>query len=146
MIALALVDVEHADTTHCTTKAPERPGLQEFEAQPLWTPDYPPATSLIPKPNTLSYQTYNPILNINFGGQRGETLKNMTRIVAHMEDKMAPFVGFMFDFDDKTSALYGRQGRIEVSFVINAVEGERISEVTYEQASNSIGIWSLQVC
>ncbi|KAJ9292761.1 hypothetical protein DTO271G3_8460 [Paecilomyces variotii] len=62
-----------------------------------------------------------------------------------MKDETAAFVGFTFDYDGNSSILYGRQGRIEVSFVLNAAEGERISEITYEQASSSIGIWSLQV-
>ncbi|KAJ9355088.1 hypothetical protein DTO280E4_6602 [Paecilomyces variotii] len=145
LISLALVDAEQSNNIDHACKVSERPSFEEFEVQPIWTPDYPRATSLIPKPSNLPYQSYNPNLNIDFGGPAGESLGKITRMAAHMKDETAAFVGFTFDYDGNSSILYGRQGRIEVSFVINAAEGERISEITYEQASSSIGLWSLQV-
>ncbi|KAJ9272891.1 hypothetical protein DTO212C5_1152 [Paecilomyces variotii] len=145
LISLALVDAEQSNNIDHACKVTERPSFEEFEVQPIWTPDYPRATSLIPKPSNLPYQSYNPNLNIDFGGPAGQRLGKITRMAAHMKDETAAFVGFTFDYDGDSSILYGRQGRIEVSFVLNAAEGERISEITYEQASSSIGIWSLQV-
>lgn len=127
-------------------KVSERPDLGEFEIQQVWTPRCPRETCLIPDISNLPYQVYNPILNMDFGGTTGNKLGKITRIAAHMEDITAAFVGFTFDYDGDTSTLYGRQGRIEVSFVLNALEGERITVVTYEQASTSIGLWSLEVC
>ncbi|KAJ9195175.1 hypothetical protein DTO164E3_6936 [Paecilomyces variotii] len=145
LISLALVDAEQSVNIDHAYKVSERPKFEEFEVQPVWTPDYPRASSLIPKPSNLPYQSYNPILNIDFGGPAGESLGKITRMAAHMEDETAAFVGFTFDYEGNSSVLYGRQGRIEVSFVLNAADGERISEITYEQASSSIGLWSLQV-
>ncbi|KAJ9288696.1 hypothetical protein DTO021C3_3725 [Paecilomyces variotii] len=145
LISLALVDAEQNVNIDHAYKVSERPKFEEFEVQPVWTPDYPRASSLIPKPSNLPYQSYNPILNIDFGGPAGESLGKITRMAAHMEDETAAFVGFTFDYEGNSSVLYGRQGRIEVSFVLNAADGERISEITYEQASSSIGLWSLQV-
>jgi hypothetical protein len=96
-------------------------------------------------PEASECQTYNPIWNIDFGGPSGEKLSKLTRIVAHMEDETTPLVGLMFDINGE-DIMYGNRGRTEVSFIIDGAGGERISKVIYEQASISLGIWSLEVC
>ena len=137
MIALAVTDIGPCDVS-------STPISRGLTPQPLWTPHYPGKVSLILRPDPPKYQTFNPILNINFGGTDGERLHHLTRIVAHMEDPNSAFVGFAFEFNWGTS-LFGRQGRTEVSFLIDAFGGERISEFTYEQASTTYGISSLHV-
>lgn len=82
---------------------------------------------------------------MNFGGARGEKLEKLTRIVVHMGDPKAAFLGVAFDYDGDVS-LFGRQGETELSFLIDGPKGERISEVTTTQAPNSMGIRSLHVC
>lgn len=115
-----------------------------FVSQPLWTPCYSSNVELIEVPENPSYQKFNPILNMNFGGAHGEMLQRLTRIVVHMRDLNEAFVGFAFDYNGEMS-LFGRQGRAEVSFLIDGAKGERISEITPEQASTSLGIRSLYV-
>lgn len=146
MISLAIIDIEYYDTVDGTSRVPERAGSQGLIPQPIWTPCYPGDASLVPVPRNVTYQAFNPILNIDFGGSGGETLPKLTRIVAHMGGLGAPFTGLMFEFVGKPPRLYGRQGRTEVSFPIDGARGERIAEVTYDRASTSIGIWSLKVC
>lgn len=82
---------------------------------------------------------------MNFGGAHGEKLEKLTRIVVHMGDPKAAFLGVAFDYDGDVS-LFGRQGETELSFLIDGPKGERISEVTTTQAPNSMGIRSLHVC
>lgn len=94
-------------------------------------------------PEMPNYQTFNPILNIDFGGSRGERLQMLTRITVHMNEPAAAFVGLAFEYDEYV--LFGRQGRLEISFLIDGSNGERISEVTFEQVSTSLGIRSLYV-
>ncbi|KAL2012051.1 hypothetical protein VTN00DRAFT_4769 [Thermoascus crustaceus] len=145
MISLAIIDIEYSDTVDGTSTVPERAGSQGLIPQPIWTPYYPGDASLVPMPRNVTYQAFNPILNIDFGGSGGETLPKLTRIVAHMGGLGAPFTGLMFEFDGQPPRLYGRQGRTEVSFPVDGARGERIAEVTYDRASTSIGIWSLKI-
>lgn len=85
-------------------------------------------------------------MNVDFGGTAGKNLPLLTRMVAHMQGNDAPIVGFTFFFDGQEPLLFGRQGRTEISFPIDGHSGERISSVVYEQASSSVGIWSIKVC
>lgn len=87
---------------------------------------------------------FNSILNMNFGGTHGEMLQRLTRIAVHMGNLDASFVGVAFYYNGDMS-LTGRQGRTEVSFLIDGARGERMVEVTTEQASTSAGIQSLYV-
>lgn len=142
MTALAIVD---SSAAYSTLEVSENITPRRFIQQPLWTPNYPKKQPFVQIPEALQYQTYNPILNIDFGGTSGEKLSKLMRIVAHMGDKTAPFVGLMFDINGEDCIMYGKRGRTEVSFVIDGAGGERISKVMYEQASTSLGIWSLDV-
>ncbi|KAK2760856.1 hypothetical protein FQN54_002096 [Arachnomyces sp. PD_36] len=114
--------------------------------QPLWTPWYPREESLVQMPKMPNYQTFSPILNIDFGGSQGERLQTLTRITVHMNEPTVAFVGFAFQYDGYDALLFGRQGRMEVSFLIDGSNGEKISEVTFEQVSASLGIRSLYIC
>ncbi|KAK2796695.1 hypothetical protein FQN50_009464 [Emmonsiellopsis sp. PD_5] len=143
MVAMAAINLEPSDIA--TMRMSEYRGLV---SQPLWTPSCPIKLPLSYTPENLDYQTFNPILNMDFlKGSNDANSPNLSRIVAHMRNRRGAlhgFVGLAFDLDSQTF-MFGRQGDIEVSFLIDAVRGERISHVTYEQASTSYGIWSLHV-
>jgi hypothetical protein len=156
MIALAINQTGQSDTNDDDSQV-----WYGLVWQPLWTPCYPGEVSLIPvpqllrtpgypevsdNPQRLKYQSFNRILNINFGGPGGRNLKKLTRIGVHMENIMTTFVGLMFEFDGETPIFCGKRGRIEVPFVINGGDGERIFEITYEQVLPRVGIRSLRVC
>ncbi|KAL1982089.1 hypothetical protein VTN96DRAFT_1744 [Rasamsonia emersonii] len=145
MISLAINEIGLPDTSYCDSQFSEGMTPHGLVPQPLWTPCCPRETSFIPVPENLECQTFNRILNINFGGTRGENLKKLTRIVVHMESRTAAFVGIMFEFDGQTPILCGKQGRTEVSFLISGPTGERISEVIYEQTLAPLGLRSLRI-
>ncbi|RWQ95132.1 hypothetical protein C8Q69DRAFT_445078 [Paecilomyces variotii] len=140
MISVAIVDGFDAPRE---SKSPKNFTRKQLIQLPLWTPSYPKPKPIIQVPEILEYQTYNPILNMDFGGEYGEHLQKLIRIVAHMQDNAAPLVGLMFYFNGKDPAMYGKQGATEVSFIIDGSGGERIVEVLYERATTSLGIWSL---
>lgn len=140
MIALAITEPEESTDSTSLTLEHQYKHHRQF----LWTPSYPKKTLLTPEPENPNYQTFNRVLNINFGGTDEENLPNMIRIVAHMDDVHVPFVGLAFDFGGNI-LRFGRQGRTEVSCPINSAGGERIIAVTYEHAPTSDGIWSLEV-
>ena len=120
--------------------------LQEFEPQYLWTPCCPRDTTMVPTPKRIVRQSFQPVLNIDFGGAGGQNLEKLTRIVVHMYSRRDAIVGFTFYFIGQKPLLRGRQGNIEISFFINGPEGERISSVSFEDPSKVVGIGLLQVC
>lgn len=144
MIALTMAGNQKGDTDFNSKCSELRP--QELAPQDLWTPRYPRRTTMVPPPGRIESQTFQPILNIDFGGAEGANLPRITRIVAHMYDRNDAVVGFAFHFDGQEPIFRGRQGQTEVSFFVNGAGGERITEVTYERALTYETIWSLRVC
>ncbi|KAL4910813.1 hypothetical protein BDW74DRAFT_172276 [Aspergillus multicolor] len=107
-----------------------------FVSQPTWTPTYPRRTvTLAPEPQNPRPDTSSPILNIDFGGPGGERLTRLTRIVAHMLDKFAPFVGLSFYFNDQGFIHFGRKGSMEVSSLIKGPGGQLISNVIIRRST-----------
>jgi hypothetical protein len=93
----------------------------------------------------VDLQLSNQVLNINFGGEIGEKLQSLTRIIVHIEDMDAAFVGLAFDYNGE-SRLFGRQGKTEVSFPIDGSSGERISDITTQRVPRLSKICSIKVC
>ncbi|KAE8132710.1 hypothetical protein BDV38DRAFT_274913 [Aspergillus pseudotamarii] len=88
--------------------------------------------------------SFNVMLVMDFGGNHGQNLAHLTRIVAHIQEYSAPIVGLTFYFDNQDSMHFGRQGRMEVSSFIDGPAGERVVSITYERAATPRGIVSLQ--
>ncbi|KAB8242493.1 hypothetical protein BDV35DRAFT_400075 [Aspergillus flavus] len=88
--------------------------------------------------------SFNARLVMDFGGNHGQTLAHLTRIVAHIQEYSAPIVGLTFYFDNQKNMHFGRQGRMEMSSFIDGPAGERVVSITYERASTSCGIVTLQ--
>ena len=119
---------------------------QYARPQPIWTPCCPRETSiLLPEPQAPGYQSFNRILNIDFGGSYGSRLGHLTRIVAHMLTAQSPIVGLTFYYDRLDPMHFGRQGMTEVSFLVDGPSGERLRSVTVDRASTSQGIVALKV-
>lgn len=103
-------------------RAPNK--LELMQSQPLWIPFYPRETSkILLKQQSLSYQTFNPIRNMGFGGIRGERLPHLTRIVAHIFKDPAFIVELIFYFDDQGHIRFGRQGLTKISSFIKDLLG-----------------------
>ncbi|KAL2822775.1 hypothetical protein BDW59DRAFT_149120 [Aspergillus cavernicola] len=105
-------------------------------SQPIWTPSYPRETvSLVPHLQSQPrLQTFNPVLNLDFGGPNGERLPRLTRIVTHMLNKLAPIVGLTFYLNDQSYIHFGQQGSMEVSSFVDGPGGEFISSVIVEKS------------
>ncbi|KAL3481120.1 hypothetical protein BJX99DRAFT_271716 [Aspergillus californicus] len=65
------------------------------------------------------FRSFNPILIMDFGGPNGRRLPQLTKIVAHMLKKSAPFDGLAFYFKDQSCINFGGQGPMEVSSLID---------------------------
>ncbi|GMG34658.1 unnamed protein product [Aspergillus oryzae] len=122
-------------------EAPAR--LEDVPLQPLWTPVC-PRGPLTPALQYSSRGSFNAMLVMDFGGNHGQNLAHLTRIVAHIQEYSAPIVGLTFYFDNQKNIHFGRQGRMEVSSFFDGPAGERVVSVTYERASTSCGIVTLQ--
>ncbi|KAL4811071.1 hypothetical protein BDV18DRAFT_5054 [Aspergillus unguis] len=116
-------------------------------SQPLWTPAYPRETATIraAQLSTSHNNKFRPILNLDFGGLNGEGLAGLTRIVAHVSENSAPFVGFTFYFVDQSYIHYGLQGSVQVSGLIDGPGGELISSVRIEKSVKSLKVVSVRV-
>ncbi|GKZ26394.1 hypothetical protein AbraIFM66951_003156 [Aspergillus brasiliensis] len=113
--------------------------FQSSQLQSTWTPSRPRRVSyLLPRPQALPSQLFNRILNIDFGGERGERLARLTRVVAHVSPRPSPIVGLSFYYDGLEPLHFGRQGMIETSFLVNGPNGERIQSVAYEKESGTV--------
>ncbi|BAE61360.1 unnamed protein product [Aspergillus oryzae RIB40] len=123
-------------------EAPAR--LEDVPLQPLWTPVC-PRGPLTPALQYSSRGSFNAMLVMDFGGNHGQNLAHLTRIVAHIQEYSAPIVGLTFYFDNQKNIHFGRQGRMEVSSFFDGPAGERVVSVTYERASTSCGIVTLQI-
>ncbi|PIG90058.1 hypothetical protein AARAC_011762 [Aspergillus arachidicola] len=95
--------------------------------------------------NCSSRGSFNAMLVMDFGGNHGQNLAHLTRIVAHIQEYSAPIVGLTFYFDNQKNMQFGRQGRMEVSSFIDGPAGERVVSITYERVSTSCGIVTLQI-
>ncbi|KAL3462113.1 hypothetical protein BJX64DRAFT_299742 [Aspergillus heterothallicus] len=93
--------------------------------------------------NTLAAQqinftaSFDPVLNLDFGGPSGERLAFLTRIVIHILET-APIVGFTFYYlgDDHSPLHFGRHGPMQVSLLIDGPGGEFISSVVVEKTTD----------
>ncbi|KAE8332206.1 hypothetical protein BDV39DRAFT_217227 [Aspergillus sergii] len=107
--------------------------LEDVPLQPLWTPVC-PRGPLTPALQHSSRGSFNAMLVMEFGGNRGQNLAHLTRIVAHIQEYSAPIVECPF-----------WPSRMEVSSFIDGPAGERMVSITYERASTSCGIVTLQI-
>lgn len=116
----------------------------------LWTPRIPIYAGLVL--SSLEPQqtgsTFEPLINIDFGGLRGKLLSSLTRMVIYMVGDYSPIIGVRFFYTDK-SVEFGNSGGVALSFLIDGPNGERISdiEMTVGDLQDGIGgIGSLKVC
>ena len=115
------------------------PPSQPPQLEPIWTPCPPRAgPRLLPGLQALSSQVFNRFLNIDFGGERGEKLAHLSRVVAHISKPQCPILGLSFYFVGLEPLHFGRQGMIEMSFLIDGPKGERIQGVAYDRRSDVV--------
>lgn len=100
--------------------------------------------TLTPHARDIQCLSFNPTLNLDFGGSHGERLPRLTRIVAHLYDRLVPFVGLTFYFEDEV-LHFGRQGSMEASSFIDGPREELISSVRSEKSVKSGKVVSLRV-
>ncbi|MBE3042509.1 hypothetical protein IMZ48_08010 [Candidatus Bathyarchaeota archaeon] len=78
-------------------------------------------------------------LNVDFGGQHGEKLALLNRIVGFFDVEYSHMKGLSFSYDDGTEQLYGscqylteaavHQPCYTISFVVDGKRGERVDTV-----------------
>lgn len=105
----------------------------------VWTPSIPSYPGLTVKPTELLQQignseTFNPLQNIDFGGEGGRFLSSLTRIVAHMCNEDMPIIGLEFIYNG-SKKLFGLRGNIELSMIVNGAAGEQIIGVGIKSLS-----------
>ncbi|KAL3456632.1 hypothetical protein BJX64DRAFT_296528 [Aspergillus heterothallicus] len=74
-------------------------------------------------------RAFEPLLNIDFGGQNGQLLGNLTRLVFHMVALTLPLIGIELCYSDGGSTLFGSRGGCAISLFLDGVGGERINRV-----------------
>ncbi|KAL3441468.1 hypothetical protein BJX65DRAFT_313821 [Aspergillus insuetus] len=72
---------------------------------------------------------FEPVLNIDFGGQAGVRLGKLTRFVFYMASRPVPFVGLEVGFSDGEPMLFGSRVGCAMPFFIDGAGGERIVQV-----------------
>lgn len=100
-------------------------------ASHLWIPCIPPYKGLIvtaPQPLDVELP-FDPLVNIDFGGECGIRLDYLTRMVAHMRTSSYPIIGLDFHYEHGYVDRFGCSGDSQISFFIDGPGGERISEV-----------------
>ncbi|OQE10215.1 hypothetical protein PENVUL_c004G08176 [Penicillium vulpinum] len=97
----------------------------------LWMP-HPPRhddlsiSILLP---SASPRAFEPLTNIDFGGQRGLLLASLTRLTFHMASDPYLFIGIEVSYSDGRSVLFGSNGGCGISFFIDGPKGERINRI-----------------
>jgi hypothetical protein len=81
---------------------------------------------------------------MDFGGQYGENLAHLVKMVVHLSKDSSAAVGISFYFDDQRAIHFGNRGRKRVFTLIDGRGGERIRVIKFEQQAQS-GL-SVQVC
>lgn len=113
----------------------------------IWTPNIPDSSKVLAIPGKYQSQAalprpFNPLFNMDFGGENGQLLKDLIRVVAHMVYESRPIIGLEFVYVGGNSKLFGIGGEAEMSFVLDGPSGERIIELTVVEAD---GIQGLEV-
>jgi hypothetical protein len=106
---------------------PETEIRQVLRPQPIWIPSHPRETvALLPQPRVSPPQTLSPFLNMDFGGQCGENLAHLVKMVVHLSKDSSAAVGTSFYFDNQRAVHFGNRGRERVFTHIDGPGGERI--------------------
>ena len=123
----------------------EQPSTWPSALVGLWKPS-PPAdcVSLLNSPIPVD-QVFRCMLNMNFGGVRGEKLCDLARVVVHMDSPRAFVSGIAFEYRTMSSMHYGRQGAMESSFLVDGPGGERIVRAVVDTGPEGRGEFSIQV-
>lgn len=113
----------------------------------LWIPQVPKYKTLTIS-NLEPFQhppAFEPLLNIDFGGDAGTLLALLTRVTVHMSSYACPISGIEFFYSGKESVLYGNNGGVEMLFVLDGPGGERITSVEVITVNPDAGMRGLQV-
>ncbi|PLB53887.1 hypothetical protein P170DRAFT_460202 [Aspergillus steynii IBT 23096] len=98
----------------------------------LWTPDIPEhedvkVTRLVPGSRE---GTFEPLVNIDFGGANGLLLESLSRVVMHMLSDIHPITRMEFHYIDGTVKAFGAGPfAAELSFCVDGPGRERITKV-----------------
>lgn len=95
------------------------------------------------------------LLNMDFGGPRGEKLRLLNRVVALLDGRYGLFTGLEFFYDDGTRELHGsryldadagrRTPSVEQSLVVCGKQGERIAEIHVTKVIATGEMWVAQL-
>lgn len=122
-------------------------GASNFIQSNLWAPEVPVYNGLVfsslEPPQIIS--TFEPLINVDFGGLRGMLLPYLTRIVIYMVSDHRPIIGIGFFYTNR-SIRFGDTNGVQLSFLINGPEGERISDISITVDDPPDRICSLEVC
>lgn len=117
----------------------------------LWAPPAPDhedvkISSLLPSQLPL---TFEPLINIDFGGRRGLYLGSLTRLTFYISSIPYAFVGIEISYSDGKSVVFGSNSGCEISFFIDGSKGERINRLGIIEHSHGpqpeTGLCGLQV-
>ncbi|KAJ5569594.1 uncharacterized protein N7459_009024 [Penicillium hispanicum] len=117
----------------------------------LWTPCVPShenlrLSALLP---SQPFRSFEPLINIDFGGPRGQLLQTLTRLVFYMASGPLPLVGIEAFYSDGTSRNFGAKDGREISFFVNGPKGERVNRIAILQDNQryvpATGLGGLQV-
>lgn len=117
----------------------------------LWTP-HPPThedlriSTLLP---SQSPRAFAPLVNMDFGGAKGQLLGSLTRLTLHMGKTPRPLVGIEIFYSSGGSTLFGSNAGCAISLFINGSKGQRINGIGIIQEVRSndpeIGLGGIQV-
>ncbi|KAL3463106.1 hypothetical protein BJX64DRAFT_128266 [Aspergillus heterothallicus] len=127
------------------TSVPEAEIQDVLETQPVWIPSHPQETAiLLPQPQISPPRTFNPFMNMDFAGPRGERLVHLVKIVVHLSKNLSIVSGLSFHFDSQRTIYFGHRGRKRISTAIDGPGGERVSCVKFESRGDNV--ISVQIC
>lgn len=133
--ALKIVYLAFVETHEDFLAAREYLEEEDIENKPLntqsllWYPEYPShqditLSSIMP---SVPLNSFNPLINMDFGGPGGVWLESLTGLVGHMSTNSSP-VGLEFVYSD-SSVLFGLEGSVKITALINGPAGERIDSI-----------------
>ncbi|RAK96808.1 uncharacterized protein BO80DRAFT_416097 [Aspergillus ibericus CBS 121593] len=98
----------------------------------LWTPEPPMHDGLMLSPMlpSLPSRAFEPLANIDFGGQRGLRLGSLTCLTFHMASRPHPLIGIEVSSSDGKSVLFGSNRGCGISFPVAGSKGERVNGVS----------------
>lgn len=125
--------------------------IEDAGTADIWNPKLPRNSTEWNHPVAFPRQSFNLCLDMNFGGDNGELLSELTRVIVFMGEFPAVFHGMCFVYSDRSERLYGRKTYatrsdkkydcIAQSFAVFGKGGERINGIS---AGYSVGFDTIQ--